>query len=331
MFRKTLGKELDDFKNPKTGRPVSLNEGMLRDAAAIREAGKRLGLIGNNSRFLRRGAHRLELPKKGSTLTLADDVLEPVLPFLERMRKKGVPVLGKTVTDSGIWAASQLSWLTERFIKGIVINPGTTYLNVRGWQMLSGLQTAAQISQAALFYPIALLSKDAAKRKRWFTKARNIRQNQIYKAGRLLDPDSAADDAMSFMNFFPDVDKLMKWANGGIEVTDFPAYMGIIKKEETRSVLNPKRWVDGYFDVGQKIYGTKAVDIYTKSVEFMTNLDMLVRKKYNMGIDEFMEHPDAWKMVENPEWAGVTSAAVAQAQRNTFAMSYYTKNHLPIV
>ena len=326
MFRKTLGKELDDFKNPATGKPVSLNEGMLRDAAAIREAGKRLGLIGNNSRFLRRGAHRLELPKKGSTLTLADDVLEPVLPFLERMRKKGVPVLGKTVTDSGIWAASQLSWLTERFIKGIVINPGTTYLNVRGWQMLSGLQTAAQLSQAALFYPIALLSKDAAKRKRWFTKARNIRLNQIYKAGRLLDPDSAADDAMSFMNFFPDVDKLMKWANGGIEVTDFPSYMGIIKKEEARSILNPKRWVDGYFDLGQKIYGTKAVDIYTKSVEFMTNLDMLVRKKYNMGIDEFMEHPDAWKMVENPEWAGVTSAAVAQAQRNTFAMSYYTKN-----
>ena len=327
MFRKTLGKEIEEFKNKATGKPISLNEAMLRDAAAIREAGKRLGLIGNNSRFLRKGAHRLGLPDEDAILKLADDVLEPVLPFLERIRKKGiVSAVGKETADAGIWTLRQLGWLTDKFIKGIVINPGTTYLNVRGWQMMSGLQTSAQLSQAALFYPRALFSKDAAVKKRYYTRARQIRQNQIYKAGRLLDPDSAADDAMSFMNFFPDVDKLMKWANGGIEVTDFPAYMGLIKKEESRSRLNPKRWVDGYFDLGQKIYGTKAVDIYTKSVEFMTNLDMLVRKKYGMGIDEFMEHPDAWKMVEDPAWARVTSAAVSQAQRNTFSMSYYVKN-----
>ena len=54
----------------------------------------------------------------------------------------------------------------------------------------------------------------------------------------------------------------------------------------------------------------------------MTSMDYLTRKQYNMGINDFLNSKDAWRITETDQWTALVAEAVSNAQRNTFSKSF---------
>lgn len=320
-YRLTLGKNgPEKFRSPTTKRPINFDTAMNIIAADLSESGFKLGQMGNMRKKLSKDA-KLTLDKTGN---IQDDILDPIdtKSLSSRLNSFGDKV---TIPAKGIWDSS--AWVTKSFIRAIVTNPGTTWLNYQGWKVMTGLESTGRMAQMMLHGGNATIQALVGRRKysaNQFQLAQNIFDNQVYKTRSLLDLETTVDQAQSFMAFYPKAQKLMKWANGGVEVKDMNKYLDLAPIESTSKVWykKPAAAVDWYVDKMQTLWGTKAMDIYSKSVEFMTSMDYLTRKQYNMGIDDFLNSKDAWRITETDQWTALVAEAVSNAQRNTFSKSF---------
>jgi len=330
-YRNTLGSKQGpvQYRNPKTNRPYSFEKGMDIMAAELSKSADVMGSFGRlaqsqgklskkNAKELLEGAATLE---KTSPL----DAIK-VFDLAKRLKS-----FGEKIPDpiKGLWDSS--TWLTKTFIRGIITNPGTTWLNYNGWKIMTGLESTGRMAQMALHGGNATLQAlvgrgDKAGRysaQQW-RMAENIFDNQIYKVQKLLDIETTVEEAASFMAFYPEAQKLMKWASGGIEVDDMNKYLGLPSTEPTVAAWykKPAEWTETAIEKAQIIWGTKSMDIVSKSAEFMTHIDYLTRRNYNMGIDDFLNQPEAWRVTESDIWAGMIADSVSNAQKNTFAKSF---------
>ncbi len=320
-YRSTLGKHgPEKFRSSTTNRPINFDTAMNIIAADLSEAGFKLGLMGNMAKKIGKDA-KLTLDKTGK---IQNEIIDPIdTKFLSsRLNSFGDKV---TIPAKGIWDSS--AWVTKSFIRAIVTNPGTTWLNYQGWKVMTGLESTGRMAQMMLHGGNATIQALVGRGKysaNQFQLAQNIFDNQVYKARRILDLETTVDEVQSFMAFYPEAQKLMKWANGGVEVKDMNKYLDLAPAEPTIKTWykKPAEMVDAYVDKMQILWGTKAMDIYSKSVEFMTSMDYLTRKQYNMGIDDFLNSKDAWRITETDQWTALVAEAVSNAQRNTFSKSF---------
>jgi len=320
-YRLTLGKNgPEKFRSPTTKRPINFDTAMNIIAADLSESGFKLGQMGNMRKKLGKDA-KLTLDKTG---TIQDDILDPIdtKSLAARINSFGekLPNPVKGIYDSS-------TWITKSFIRAIVTNPGTTWLNYQGWKVMTGLESTGRMAQMMLHGGNATIQALVGRGKysaNQFQLAQNIFDNQVYKARSLLDIETTVDETQSFMAFYPQAQKLMRWANGGVEVKDMNKYLDLAPVESTTKVWykKPAAGVDWYVDKMQTLWGTKAMDIYSKSVEFMTSMDYLTRKQYNMGINDFLNSKDAWRITETDQWTALVAEAVSNAQRNTFSKSF---------
>lgn len=339
MYRTSLG-TLDEFKNQKTKRPYSLEQFLLIEAANVSAAGAKLGRIGRLSQWKRVGIDKLE--KGGKNLDLdevADEAFNMVAPLAKITNY--VSQAYNKLPGAVLSGVEALSAFTRDTIRAVVTNPGTTWLNIRGWQALSSLEAASRVLQFSLYGGRYMVSStrdfiaptnglkfwqaNPKATEAWFNKANLTYQNMVYKMYRLADLNLTVEEAGAWMAKFPQTQKLMRWANGGVEVKNMNKYLGLEDVTDKKLQSAPRRLIDAYVEKAQIIYGTKAIDLVSKSTEFMVNLDLLVRRKYGMGIDEFLEADQgnfALRNLETDAFSDILDRATRRAQKNTFSYGF---------
>ena len=229
--------------------------------------------------------------------------------------------------------------LQKSFIKALVTHPATVGLNVMGWSSASVLQSSADIVRAGLyggrgFYEQVL--GDAASSKDWYKYSRLMVDLQRQKLTTLVDPSSSIEDLLDMMAYNPKLGKeLFRYLNGGIEdetvlksLTDIKVPITakkqkeISKKFSTPEESRVNKLIDGF----QTIYGVKAQDIITKSIEFMYNIDKQIRLNHKMTYKEFIADENLWAKVEmsgtKGGWAEMQGEAIGDTLRAVYAKPF---------
>ncbi len=297
-FDAIFSNALDDELNK-----ISFKDFMKGYASKASEAGKILNISRQlNSIFEVAGKEANNITNEQAV----NIVLDPA--------KKGIY---KTITEKS-------EPFQKNFIKYLVMHPGTTALNVKGWVQASGMQSYSDMLKAGLYglADVVFDGKDSAVSYR--NKAKQLMSLQGQKARNILDPYMTYEAAMDYLTFRPEARKeLFRYINGGVEVDN------VLKELE----LNPgEKLTETSFEKLtrklQTLYGVKAQDLLTKTQEFMYSLDKQIRLEYDMTLNEFMTQDNVWEYLSDPasdayqKFLKIETTAVTEALDNTFSRSF---------
>lgn len=217
--------------------------------------------------------------------------------------------------------------LQDNLIRAIITHPGTTALNLVGWQAATLNQTLSDLVRGALYSGAAagkLLTGNTADAAKYFKVTRQMMDLQRQKVRNMVDPYGTKDAVMDYLAVRPEAQKEMfRYINGGVEIK------GILDEFE----LNPKSIPDKtnfekYNNLFETLYAVKAQDFITKTQEFSYALDKQMRLKYDKTLSEFLNDPELVQYLSEPgtkrfkEFAAMEAAAVEDALRNTFSKKY---------
>jgi len=307
-FRNTLGKAVPDYNGK------SLVQALDMDAQAFSIAGQELNIVAQASKTL-------SYIPPGETDEMLAKLVDAELPGMPaRMRKA---------------FGEKTGYLQRNFIRMLVTHPGTTALNLIGWQNASVLQSATDVLRGTLYGGNAVVNTlmfNAPKAADYARKAGLMFSLQKQKMSNLLDPSMTYQAFLDFAAYNPEAGKKMfKYLSGGIELeeaaqsagfTDF----GKLAKEagvEGADRLTSKPGIfEKAMDGLQTIYGVKAQDMLTKSQEFMYAIDKRMRVEYNVSYSEFINDPNLWSKMNGEKYAEVVATATDDALRNVFSKSY---------
>jgi hypothetical protein len=204
----------------------------------------------------------------------------------------------------------------NRLIRLLVSNLSTTWLNVAGYGAASTLNSVSQLSMAVLLNPV----KAFAGKKTWKEVTSEISQaggNTLFKLRNTLDPNATYDQFMKYAAVRPKAVKdLARVLPGGVEdaskmAEGFDPNMMLLGSSS-----------DKFIDFVQKMNLVTAQDSYTKSIEFITQMDKGLRAKFDMGYDEFFKSKDYLKKMATREYSAVEAWAVDETMSTIFSKSY---------
>ena len=307
IFRKTLGKAVPDYKGK------SLLQALDMDAKEFSVAGQQLNILSQAARTLR------YIPK------VADDEILPEL------IKAELPPVTERVRDA---FAEKTSFLQRNLIRMLVTHPGTTALNLIGWQTASTMQSLGDIVRGTLYggasvINAAVLNKEGAAK--FAKKAGLMLGLQKQKMRNLLDPNMTYESFMDFLAFNPAAQKdMLRYMAGGVDIEQMSRDLQLeefaeiakdaLGKDAIKDVSRTK--LDKIMDKIQLVYGVKLQDMATKSQEFMYAIDKQMRLKYDMTYVDFLNDPNMWKRMMGDDYAEIVSTASQDALRNVFSKSY---------
>ena len=232
--------------------------------------------------------------------------------------------------------------IQQSFIKALVTHPATVGLNVMGWSSASVLQSSADMVRAGLYGGAGFYNQvigETAKKQNWYTLSKLVVGLQKQKVQNILDPRATMEDMLDFMAYNPKMGKEMfRYLNGGIEddavlksLTDMGALTPGAKKQVDAgfATKDPNR-VDKLIDGFQTIYGVKAQDIITKSIEFMYNIDKQIILNHKMTYREFIADDNLWEKIDlsnksagtKKGWAEMQGAAIEDTLRAVYAKPF---------
>ena len=82
------------------------------------------------------------------------------------------------------------------------------------------------------------------------------------------------------------------------------------------------RGVENYTNFFQTIYGVKAQDVLTKSVEYMYNIEKQVMRKYGVTFDEFVNRKDLASVMSTDDYLKIEAKAVDDTLRSVYSKRY---------
>ena len=308
VFTNTLGKAVPDY-NGKT-----LAQALDMDAQAFSVAGQELNIVAQASKTL-------SYIPPGEADEMLAKLVDAELPGMPtRMRQA---------------FSQQTGYLQRNFIRMLVTHPGTTALNLIGWQNASSLQSVSDVVRGTLYGGNAVVNTlmfNKPKAADYARKAGLMFSLQKQKMRNLLDPTMTYEGFLDFAAFNPEAgQKMFRYLSGGIELeeaaqaagfTDF----GKLAKEagiEGADKIGSKPGIfEKAMDGLQTVYGVKAQDMLTKSQECMYAIDKRMRVEYGVTYSEFIRDPNLWKKMNGEKYAEVVGAATDDALRNVFSKSY---------
>jgi len=232
----------------------------------------------------------------------------------ERAARRGTGILQRLGIPEGTVSAVQ-----NRLIRLLVSNLSTTSLNVTGFAAASTMNTISDVSIGVLnaggktlqsFVGKSTLA-DAGKE---ITDALATTQ---FKLANTLDPGTTLDMFKQYALRRPQpVRELMRVLPGGVE-----------NIEKITDAFDPNATVlgevsDRFIDVVQSFNLVTAQDSYTKSIEFLTQMDKRLRRQYGMGYTEFFQSPDYKLEMASREFKLLEAAAVDDTLSTIFSKSY---------
>lgn len=207
-----------------------------------------------------------EIPRKGLTKS-------------EKIALKGGNLLSIIGVPSGSATAMQ-----NRLIRLLVTNPSTTALNITGYSAATTINSVTDVTRALV--SASTQTMKAAVGKGSVKEARKILldayANQKFKLANTLDMNTTADMFKRYAQARPSsVREMNRVIPGGVEdinkiTSDFDPDQTLVGEVMDKAI-----------DKLQAINLVPAQDTYTKSIEFMTQLDKNLRKEFGMGYTEF--------------------------------------------
>jgi len=210
----------------------------------------------------------------------------------------------------------------NRLIRLLVSNLSTTWLNVAGYAAASTMNSVSQITMAVALNP----AKAFIGKKSWKAVGEEALQaydNTIFKLRNTLDPNATYDQFMRYASVRPmAVKDLARVLPGGVEDVSrmsegFDPDMMLLGSSS-----------DKFIDFVQKLNLVTAQDSYTKSIEFITQMDKGLRNKFGKGYDEFFKSHDYLKKMATEEFSAVEAWAVDETMSTIFSKSYKGRGFL---
>ena len=315
-----------------------LTAGMDILAKQTSDAGRTLGILGHVAKTAKEIKGRKALLGDTSKLTSAEllaDELPPIVPEL-------------TTVEQG---KSLIAKAQNNFIKVLVTHPGTSALNLMGWVNASLMQSGADVVKGVLYGGRGVLDKLAGKDMTaegavdFIKLSGHMFKLQQQKMKNLMNPYATQQEALSFLSENPALQKdLFRYIAGAIDNKDVSKYLGVGMEDLEKTGVTDK-----YIDFFQSVYGVKAIDIMSKTQEFMYNIDKQIRTKYGVTYQQFMtetvdktdaagrrikikgkpdegprfeQEPKHWKLMGGNDYFDIQRLAIDDTLRTVFSKSY---------
>ena len=223
----------------------------------------------------------------------------------------------KIVAGKFDWAKG-LTAGQNRFIRTLVSHPATSYLNVLGYGVSSGMGSANDVVRG--MYHItkgsvetAFAMKEAGKSDMVIGKA--LLASNMNRVKLLLDPDMTAAAFMSALERNTGaLEALNRVKAGGIDVTK--------SMDQMLSTTKAGEWSEKYVNAANAATFVNAQDVFTKSQEYVFQMDKAIRTTFGKSWNEFYNSPDASKIMATKQFQEMEEFAVSKTLEHTFGKSY---------
>jgi len=268
--------------------------------------GKGLGAI---SRATRLNSGEVIRPKTKSDAA-ASFFTDPIDKVLGKLRDVGVSTEGVTAGQN-------------RIIRLLVSAPSTSFLNLVGYGTATAINSASDVGLGLIYAGKGgfqkLIMNDNAKESLRIAGAYIASNRQRLR--NAIDPNMTYDAYKSIAIKNPEeMRDLVRVLPGGIEDID-----KIVREQG----FNPNQTLAGdisenIVDFAQKMSFVKIQDVFTKSQEFIFQLDKQLRldKNINQSFSKFFTSPDAAKRMNSDEYKKAVARATFETQKAIFSLSY---------
>ena len=220
----------------------------------------------------------------------------------------------------------------NRAIRSLVGSPSTSHLNLLGWSQATTLNSLTDMGLGLVFWSqgkgqqiLRLGAKtDSKGRIIGRTAEENIRighqywKANIQRAKHLVNHDMTAEAFKSSLRRHPELmGDLSRLEPGGVEDLDKLIKEAGFDPKMTRLGSASEDFVEGVQTIGL----VKAQDIFTKSQEYVYQLDKNLRLTYDMGWKDFYNSPDVVKLMKQKEYKLVVESAVYETGRAIYGKS----------
>jgi hypothetical protein len=224
---------------------------------------------------------------------------------------------------------ANISEIQNKFIRSLVSHPSTSALNVVGYGAAAGLDTSVDIVKGLLyggkgmFQQVVGLAEQGG-------KSRDIGRQLILsgtvdRARFLFDPDMTyAAYQSALLKNTGAMDKLTRTLAGGVDIANTTEQMA--KLGGLGSKL--QGGADKYIDTVQAMTFVNAQDAFTKSQEFMYQMNKQIRIKFGQSYNEFYNRSDINKIRASQDYKQMEMDAVTKVHENTFSQTYKNKTKL---
>tara|TARA_B100001939_G_scaffold346005_1_gene363844 strand:+ start:4204 stop:7659 length:3456 start_codon:yes stop_codon:yes gene_type:complete len=210
----------------------------------------------------------------------------------------------------------------NKMIRLLVSNPATSALNVIGYGTNMALNTTSDIALSAAHMSYGTLkklvgaSKSGAKSQRM---AEILFKNTVQRFKFMFDPDMTYAAFQSALTRNSEtLQRLNNVLPGGVENATNILTKG--KFNATTKLIDIK--TDELIDIVQTMTLVNAQDSFTKSLEFTTQMDKLLRTAYGRGWNEFYSWDGAAKAMTSKEYRLLEAEAVDKTLEAIFSKSY---------
>ena len=212
----------------------------------------------------------------------------------------------------------------NRIVRMLVSAPSTSYLNLVGWGAATAINSATDVGMGLLFAGKAgfqkLIGNHDAKESLRIAGAYYRANKQ--KVRNLLDPNMTYDSFKSISLKNPEaMRELVRVLPGGIEDIDKVVKQSGFNPDETILGATSEKIVD----FAQFISFVKMQDVFTKSQEFIYQLDKNLDISYGKTFSEFFKDPDAARLMNEKKYKQAVARATYETQKAIFSLSYKDK------
>ena len=209
----------------------------------------------------------------------------------------------------------------NRIVRMLVSAPSTSYLNLVGWGAATAINSATDVGMGLLFagksgYQKLTRNADAGESLR--IAGAYYRANK-QKIRNLLDPNMTYDSFKSISLKNPEaMRELVRVLPGGIEDIDKVVKQSGFNPDETIAGATSEKIVD----FAQLISFVKMQDVFTKSQEFIYQLDKNLDITYGKSFSEFFKDPNAARLMNEKKYKQAVARATYETQKAIFSLSY---------
>jgi len=312
LYKNTVLK-LDSVYESKT----NLDEAMDFMASDYSSMGARMGVMGGLGREIEKIRKVKQATGQTNLKVTAEEMLDGIVDPSTGTAKNVDKV------ERSLMGRSQ-----DNLIRILVTHPGTTALNLLGWVNASGMQSLSDGLRGALYGGTSVaqyLTGNKANAIDYAEKCKLMLSLSLkQKMKNLLNPFATQEEALNFLSINPKMRKeLFRYVSGGIDSKD------VLKSLDLEfDDLEKPGVFESTIDKFQTVYGVKAVDVLSKTQEFMYNIDKQIRLKYNMSYADFIGATDAqgqplnWAKMRSDEFVEIQATAVEDSLRSVFSKSF---------
>tara|TARA_R110002167_G_scaffold272074_1_gene478607 strand:+ start:7190 stop:10801 length:3612 start_codon:yes stop_codon:yes gene_type:complete len=237
-----------------------------------------------------------------------------------------IKVKGKASPPGTI--VSNITETQNKFIRSLVSHPSTSMLNVLGYGAAAGLDIATDLTLAMYKASKGTVQSvlgyaDAGKKELFVAKQLLLASTDRVKFA--FDPDMTYAAYKSAMERTTGpLDTLKRTLSGGVDISNSIDQMvnlgGLGGKVQNKA--------DTLINGVQHVTFVHAQDAFTKSQEYVGQMNKLLRTKFGKNWNEFYNSPEAVKIMATKEYKQLEMDAVTATLGNTFSKSFKDSSKL---